>query len=133
MSSCVRSLIRIIGLQFNRTADAKRIVYLSAASMLQASREQGRSYFEIADVIPSQCAAPIDDHPQNLAIRARWPHCGYRHVARSLRLLCLNKSANRVLAEVAKTVSGWKTLVLSAALIKSELMKGTGSRGLSRC
>jgi serine/threonine-protein kinase HipA len=57
--------IAIIG-RFDRTFDGERIAYLSAASMLQASREEDRSYFEIADIIRSQCAAPIDD------LRALW-------------------------------------------------------------
>jgi serine/threonine-protein kinase HipA len=57
--------VAIIG-RFDRTAEGKRIPYLSAASMLQASREEDRSYVEIADVIRSQCAAPIDD------LRALW-------------------------------------------------------------
>jgi serine/threonine-protein kinase HipA len=52
--------------RFDRTADGKRIANLSAASMLQASREEDRSYFEIADIIRSQCAAPIND------LRALW-------------------------------------------------------------
>jgi serine/threonine-protein kinase HipA len=57
--------VAMIG-RFDRTSDGKRIAYLSAASMLQASREEDRSYFEIADIIRSQCAAPIDD------LRALW-------------------------------------------------------------
>jgi serine/threonine-protein kinase HipA len=57
--------VAIIG-RFDRAADGKRIAYLSAASMLQASREEDRSYLEVADVIRSQCAAPIDD------LRALW-------------------------------------------------------------
>lgn len=52
--------VAMIG-RFDRTSDGERIAYLSAASMLQASREEDRSYFEIADIIRSQCPAPIDD------------------------------------------------------------------------
>lgn len=47
--------------RFDRTAAFARIHYLSAASMLQASREEERSYTEIADVIRSKCVAPIAD------------------------------------------------------------------------
>jgi serine/threonine-protein kinase HipA len=50
--------------RFDRTPDGKRIPYLSAASMLQASREEDRSYFEIADVIRAHGAQPIQDLQQ---------------------------------------------------------------------
>ena len=52
--------VALIG-RFDRTAEGKRIPYLSAASMLQASREEERSYFEIADIIRSHCAQPAQD------------------------------------------------------------------------
>jgi serine/threonine-protein kinase HipA len=71
--------------RFDRTADHARIPYLSAASMLQASRNEERSYTEIADIIRATCANPsadaqqlwrrlvfnllitnVDDHLQNL-------------------------------------------------------------------
>jgi len=71
--------------RFDRTADHARIPYLSAASMLQASRNEDRSYTEIADIIRAKCANPsadaqqlwrrlvfnllitnVDDHLQNL-------------------------------------------------------------------
>lgn len=71
--------------RFDRTADHARIPYLSAASMLQASRNEERSYTEIADIIRAKCANPsadaqqlwrrlvfnllitnVDDHLQNL-------------------------------------------------------------------
>ena len=72
--------------RFDRTPDDRRIPYLSAASLLQASRNEERSYFEIADAIRSRGANPVgdvqqlwrrmlfnllitnvDDHPRNLA------------------------------------------------------------------
>jgi serine/threonine-protein kinase HipA len=71
--------------RFDRTVDHARIPYLSAASMLQASRNEDRSYTEIADIIRAKCANPsadaqqlwrrlvfnllitnVDDHLQNL-------------------------------------------------------------------
>ncbi len=52
--------VAIIG-RFDRTKDGKRIPYLSAASMLQASREEDRSYFEIADIIRAHCVEPNKD------------------------------------------------------------------------
>ena len=50
--------------RFDRTADHARIHYLSAASMLQASREEDRSYAEIADAIRARCVAPTQDVQQ---------------------------------------------------------------------
>lgn len=47
--------------RFDRTADFARIHYLSAAAMLQAAREDERSYTEIADIIRSKCVAPTAD------------------------------------------------------------------------
>lgn len=47
--------------RFDRTPDLARIHYLSAASMLQASREDDRSYTEIADIIRSRCVNPTAD------------------------------------------------------------------------
>jgi serine/threonine-protein kinase HipA len=47
--------------RFDRDADGDRIPYQSAASMLQASRDEDRSYTEIADAIRSHGHAPIDD------------------------------------------------------------------------
>ena len=47
--------------RFDRTQDMARIHYLSAASMLQASREDDRSYTEIADIIRSKCVKPTED------------------------------------------------------------------------
>lgn len=55
--------VAIIG-RFDRTPDGKRIPYLSAASMLQASRDEERSYFEIADIIRAHCAEPNKDLQQ---------------------------------------------------------------------
>ena len=50
--------------RFDRTADHGRIPYLSAASMLQASRNEDRSYTEIADIIRAKCANPSADAQQ---------------------------------------------------------------------
>ena len=50
--------------RFDRTADHARIHYLSAASMLQASREEDRCYAEIADVIRARCVSPTRDVQQ---------------------------------------------------------------------
>lgn len=50
--------------RFDRTREQARIPYLSAASMLQASREADRSYAEIADAIRAHCAAPVRDVQQ---------------------------------------------------------------------
>lgn len=47
--------------RFDRTPDFARIPYLSAASMLQASRDEDRAYTEIADAIRSRCVAPMAD------------------------------------------------------------------------
>jgi len=47
--------------RFDRDCDGGRIPYQSAASMLQASREDDRSYTEIADVIRSFSPTPIED------------------------------------------------------------------------
>ncbi len=45
--------------RFDRTVDDWRIPYLSAASLLQASRQEDRSYFEIADAIKSTSPVPV--------------------------------------------------------------------------
>ncbi|MFO0490623.1 MAG: type II toxin-antitoxin system HipA family toxin [Curvibacter sp.] len=50
--------------RFDRTDDYARIHYLSAASMLQASREEDRSYAEIADMIRAKCVKPTQDAQQ---------------------------------------------------------------------
>ena len=50
--------------RFDRTADHGRIPYLSAASMLQASREQDYSYTEIADAIRAHGFSPNQDLQQ---------------------------------------------------------------------
>jgi len=47
--------------RFDRTADDRRIPYLSAASLLQASRTEERSYTEIADAIRSHGVQPVED------------------------------------------------------------------------
>jgi serine/threonine-protein kinase HipA len=50
--------------RFDRTPDDLRIPYLSAASLLQASRNEERSYFEIADAIRARGANPVADVQQ---------------------------------------------------------------------
>lgn len=50
--------------RFDRTEDFARIPYLSAASMLQASREQDHAYTEIADAIRAKCVNPTQDAQQ---------------------------------------------------------------------
>ncbi len=47
--------------RFDRAADHARIPYLSAASMLQASRDNTHSYTEIADIIRARCVNPSQD------------------------------------------------------------------------
>ncbi|RJG02610.1 type II toxin-antitoxin system HipA family toxin [Noviherbaspirillum sedimenti] len=47
--------------RFDRAPGDKRIPYLSAASMLQASREETRAYTEIVDVMRQRCANPDQD------------------------------------------------------------------------
>ena len=47
--------------RFDRDGTDSRIPYQSAASLLQASREEDRSYTEIADAIRSHCHAPTQD------------------------------------------------------------------------
>jgi serine/threonine-protein kinase HipA len=70
--------------RFDRVADGGRIPYLSAGSMLQASRQEEHAYTQIADCIIARCADPkrdleelwrrlafnllitnVDDHVQN--------------------------------------------------------------------
>jgi len=81
--------------RFDRTPDSARIPYLSAASMLQASRQHEHSYTEIADAIRANSPQPtadarqlwrrivfnllitnVDDHLQNLGFlhvsNAQW-------------------------------------------------------------
>lgn len=47
--------------RFDRAPGDKRIPYLSAASMLHASREDTHAYTEIVDVMRKKCAAPDQD------------------------------------------------------------------------
>lgn len=80
--------------RFDRAAGESRIPYLSAASMLQARRDEDRSYFELADALRARGAQPgpdlaqlwrrlvfnllvtnVDDHLQNT---------GFLHVGRGL-------------------------------------------------
>ena len=80
--------------RFDRTADALRIPYLSAASLLQASRNEERSYFEIVDAIRAHGVRPADDVRQlwrrllfNLLITNVDDHLhntGFLHVANGL-------------------------------------------------
>lgn len=50
--------------RFDRTADHGRIPYLSAASLIQASREEDHAYTEIADAIRANGFAPTEDVKQ---------------------------------------------------------------------
>lgn len=50
--------------RFDRTAEHGRIPYLSAASMLQASRREDRAYTEVVDSIRAKCADPVTDARQ---------------------------------------------------------------------
>lgn len=50
--------------RFDRTRDNGRIPYLSAASMLQASRDGDHAYTEIVDAINANGAAPTQDAQQ---------------------------------------------------------------------
>lgn len=80
--------------RFDRSAGDGRIPYLSAASMLQASREEEHAYTEIMDVIRAQCADPVHDGQQlwrrmvfNLLITNVDDHLqnhGFLHVGRGL-------------------------------------------------
>lgn len=47
--------------RFDRTSNGSRIPYLSAASLLQARRDEERAYTEIADQIIAHCADPARD------------------------------------------------------------------------
>ncbi len=60
--------------RFDRTGPVTRIPYLSAASMLQASRDEDRSYTEIADAIRAQCEAPTAD------VRQLWRRMVFNHL-----------------------------------------------------
>ena len=50
--------------RFDRTPGDLRIPYLSAASLLQATRNEERSYFEVADAIRAQGFNPVRDVQQ---------------------------------------------------------------------
>jgi serine/threonine-protein kinase HipA len=50
--------------RFDRTAEHGRIPYLSAASMLQASREEDHAYTEVADAIRAHSPQPTQDVQQ---------------------------------------------------------------------
>lgn len=88
--------VAVIG-RFDRDDAGGRIPYQSAASLLQASREQERSYTEIADTIRSYGHAPTDDVRQlwrrllfNLLITNVDDHLqnhGFLHVAHGQWLL----------------------------------------------
>lgn len=47
--------------RFDRTADQKRIPYLSAASLIQASRSEDRAYTEIVDALKTIGSQPLLD------------------------------------------------------------------------
>jgi serine/threonine-protein kinase HipA len=80
--------------RFDRDGDDGRIPYQSAASLLQASREEDRSYTEIADAIRAHSHAPTEDVRQlwrrmvfNLLITNVDDHLqnhGFLHVERGL-------------------------------------------------
>jgi serine/threonine-protein kinase HipA len=80
--------------RFDRDRDDGRIPYQSAASLLQASREEDRSYTEIADAIRAHGHAPTEDVRQlwrrlvfNLLITNVDDHLqnhGFLHVERGL-------------------------------------------------
>jgi len=80
--------------RFDRDGNGGRIPYQSAASLLQASREQDRSYTEIADALRAHGHAPIEDARQlwrrllfNLLITNVDDHLqnhGFLHVERGL-------------------------------------------------
>jgi serine/threonine-protein kinase HipA len=50
--------------RFDRADEERRIPYLSAASMLQATRQEDRAYTEIVDIIQQRCARPDEDAKQ---------------------------------------------------------------------
>jgi serine/threonine-protein kinase HipA len=50
--------------RFDRTDGHARIPYLSAASMLQATRNEERAYTEVADIIRAKCARATEDAQQ---------------------------------------------------------------------
>ncbi len=85
--------------RFDRDGDDGRIPYQSAASLLQAPREDDRSYTEIADAIRSHSHAPTEDLRQlwrrmvfNLLITNVDDHLrnhGFLHVAHGLWRLAL--------------------------------------------
>lgn len=80
--------------RFDRDREGGRIPYQSAATLLQASREEDRSYAEIADAIRAHCHAPTADVRQlwrrlvfNLLITNVDDHLqnhGFLHVERGL-------------------------------------------------
>ncbi len=47
--------------RFDRTADQKRIPYLSAASLIQASRREDRAYTEVVDALRTRGSQPLED------------------------------------------------------------------------
>jgi serine/threonine-protein kinase HipA len=47
--------------RFDRTSDHGRIPYLSAASMLQALRNEEHAYTEVVDVMRAKCVDPVAD------------------------------------------------------------------------
>lgn len=91
--------------RFDRNGDAGRIPYQSAASLLQASREEDRSYTELADAIRSHGHAPTEDLRQlwrrmafNLLITNVDDHLqnhGFLHVARGLWRLAPSSTSIR--------------------------------------
>lgn len=110
--------------RFDRDGDNGRIPYQSAASLLQASREEDRSYTEIADAIRSHGHAPTQDLRQlwrrlvfNLLITNVDDHLqnhGFLHVEHGLWRLAPALQALAVLAEVFAAVVDWRQVALGA-------------------
>jgi serine/threonine-protein kinase HipA len=50
--------------RFDRTRDHARLAYLSAASLLQASRQDDHAYTEVVDAMRSRCVDPVADARQ---------------------------------------------------------------------
>jgi serine/threonine-protein kinase HipA len=112
-----------------KTADDLRIPYLSAASLLQASHNEERSYFEMADAIRAQGMNPVADVRQlwrrmvfNLLITHVDDHLhnlGFLHVENGLWRLAPAFDINplrAVLAQVVHATLQWKAVAMSAAV-----------------
>ncbi|MEJ8856306.1 HipA domain-containing protein [Variovorax robiniae] len=60
--------------RFDRTADSGRIPYMSAGSLLQASRQDEHSYTEIVDAMRANSADPVAD------ARQLWRRMAFNHL-----------------------------------------------------